>query len=188
MNPLYERFPDYVEVEGSRYRIVTDFREWIKMSELISDNDIPSQKKAELLLGWYIDLPDNLEEAIYKLGDFLSAHALEPYEDVSDSGHKKEEPVFSYSEDAGCIFSAFLNCYGIDLETIPYMHWWKFRLLFEGLPEETEIKQRMMYRNTDLNSIKDKDERKRVREIKKRIALHKKKTPVSDFDIGDIFA
>ena len=25
-----------------------------------------------------------------------------------------------------------------------YMHWWKFLILFEGLPEQAEIKQRMM--------------------------------------------
>ena len=35
MNPLYEKFPDYVEVRGRRCRIVTDFREWIKLSELL---------------------------------------------------------------------------------------------------------------------------------------------------------
>ncbi|MFR3046115.1 MAG: Gp15 family bacteriophage protein [Veillonella parvula] len=75
----------------------------------------------------------------------------------------ESEPVFSYTEDASCIFAAFLEYYGIDLERVRYMHWWKFLILFEGLPEQAEIKQRMMYRKADLNSIKDKEERKRVK-------------------------
>ena len=96
--------------------------------------------------------------------------------------------MFSYTEDAGCIFAAFLEYYGIDLERVRYMHWWKFLILFEGLPEQAEIKQRMMYRKADLNSIKDKEERKRVKEIKKRVALHRKKGSVSDYEIGELFS
>ena len=34
--------------------------------------------------------------------------------------------------------------------------------------------------------IKDKEERKRVKMIQRKIALHKKK--MSDYDIGDVFA
>jgi hypothetical protein len=71
---------------------------------------------------------------------------------------------------------------------VRYMHWWKFLILFEGLPEQAEIKQRMMYRKADLNSIKDKEERKRVKEIKKRVALHRKKGSVSDYEIGELFS
>ena len=50
MNPLYEKFPDYVEVRGKRCRIVTDFREWIKLVELLDDEGVPGRKKTELLI------------------------------------------------------------------------------------------------------------------------------------------
>ena len=46
----------------------------------------------------------------------------------------------------------------------------------------------MMYRKADLNSIKDKEERKRVKEIKKRVALHRKQGNVSDYEIGELFS
>ena len=46
----------------------------------------------------------------------------------------------------------------------------------------------MMYRKADLNSIKDKEERKRVKEIKKRVALHRKQGSVSDYEIGELFS
>ena len=42
-----------------------------------------------------------------------------------------------------------------------------------------------MYRNTDLNEIKDKEERKRIEKIQRQIRLPDDE--LSDFDIGDAF-
>lgn len=187
LNVLYEKFPEHVIVHGIRYPIETDFREWIRFSELVEDDSVPWQIKVELMLRWYcVDVPDDLEAAIYALGDFLAARNLYGADEIIESD--KKEPVFSFSDDAGCIYSAFIDCYGIDLQRIPHMHWWKFKTLFDGLPHNTEIKQRIMYRSTDANSIKDKEERKRVKRIQKEIALKKKNRCMSDYEIGDAFA
>ena len=96
--------------------------------------------------------------------------------------------AFSYTEDAECIYCAFLQCYGIELDTVTYMHWWKFKILFEGLPENTEIKQRILNRTINLNEVKDKEERKRIRKIKKQIALHSTGRIPGDYEIGDMFS
>ena len=190
LNVLYEQFPECVSVQGKDYPIETDFREWIRFSELVEDDDIPWQMKVRLMLQWYLEkVPDDLEAAIYALGDFLSAQKIYLYDDRAEKEENKNlKPAFSFQEDAGCIYTAFVDCYGIDLQTVPYMHWWKFKTLFDGLPENTEIKQRMMYRTIDANSIKDKEERKRVKRIQQKFALHKKKRFVDDYEIGDAFA
>lgn len=190
-NILYEQFPTYVVVHGIRYPIETDFREWIRFSELVEDDDVPWQVKVQLMLQWYRkDVPTDLEAAVYALGDFLSARKLYLTDDEDDTTEDEKEikPAFSFQDDAGCIYSAFVDCYGINLQTVPYMHWWNFKTLFDWLPESTEIKQRMMYRTLDINSIKDKEERKRIRRIQKAIALRKKKRYMNDYDIGDVFA
>lgn len=190
LNVLYEKFPDYILVHGIRYKIETDFREWIRFSELVEDDSVPWWMKAELMLRWYLnDVPDDPETAIYALGDFLAARKLyQESEEVLEEEKKPEEPAFSFTEDAGCIYGAFVECYGIDLQMVPYMHWWKFRTLLDGLPHDTEFKQRVMYRSLDANSIKDKEERKRVKRIQKEIALRKKRRHLSDYEIGDVFA
>ena len=73
MNILFDKFPDTVCVNGEAYRIETDFREWIRFAKLVEDEDIPWQIKCRLLLQWYIDgVPDDLETAVYALGDFLA--------------------------------------------------------------------------------------------------------------------
>lgn len=190
LNVLYEKFPDYVIVHGIRYKIETDFREWIRFSELVEDDSVPWQIKVELMLRWYCgNVPDDLEAAVYALGDFLAARKLyRESEEALEEEKNPKEPVFSFTDDAGCIYGAFVECYGIDLQRVPHMHWWKFKTLLDGLPHDTEFKQRVMYRNLDANSIKDKEERKRVKRIQKEIALRKKRRHLSDYEIGDVFA
>lgn len=65
------------------------------------------------------------------------------------------------------------------------MHWWEFRCLFQGLPDDTGIKQRIRYRGIDLGSIKDKAERRRIRRIQNEIRLPSEK--MSDYEIGNAF-
>lgn len=191
LNVLYEQFPDYVLVHGRKYWIETDFREWIRFCELVEDDSVPWKQKVRLMLNWYKCMPDDVESAIYALGDFLAAKAL--CFDMVDIQNSREderfdEPAFSFCEDADCIYSDFIACYGMDLQEISYMHWWKFKTLFENLPESAEIKKRIMYRTIDTEKIKDREEKKRIKKIQKEIALHKKKRFLNDYDIGDVFA
>lgn len=162
---------------------------WIRFIQLIDDAKVPWQIKCRLLLQWYIDgIPDDLETAVYALGDFLAMKTENAEEDESITGSAPKQ-LYSFEQDAECIYSAFREVYGINLQTIPYMHWWEFQTLFAGLPEKTEIKQRIMYRSIDLRTIKDKDERKRIKKIQEVVALKKKnQRKMTDYEIGDMFA
>ena len=51
------------------------------------------------------------------------------------------------------------------------LHWWKFKALFQGLKEDNKIVQIMGYRGMDLSKIKDKEERKHYKRLKKLYAL-----------------
>lgn len=192
MNILFEEFPDTVRVNSRCYPIETDFREWIRFIQLADDDTVPWHIKCRLLLQWYTDgIPDDIEAAIYALGEFLEANALRNDIDEEEEDRPAIVPkqVYSFEQDADCIYSAFREVYGINLQTIPYMHWWEFQTLFVGLPENTEIKQRIMYRSYDLRNVKDKDERKRIQKIQKMIALKKKNhRKMTDYEIGDMFA
>lgn len=190
LNILYEQFPDHVTISGKSYLIETDFREWIRFMSLIDDDDVPWQMRVQLMMQWYTrEMPEDIEASIYALGDFLAAKELYPDRGGGDDHQDREQkPAFSFEQDAGCIYSAFVDCYGIDLQTVRYMHWWKFKTLFDWLPETTEIKQRIYYRMIDINSIADKDERKRIRKIQKQIELKRKKTCLDDYEIGSVFA
>lgn len=196
MNVLFEPFPDSVRVDGRDYKVVTDFREWIKLHELFMHAQKFSLFELNMILEWYEDeQPVNKTNAVRALQDFLIAkelsteQATENEEDGSEPGEQSGKPSFSFSQDAICIYSDFRAVYGIDITNIRYMHWWQFLTLFYGLPENSQIKERMYYRNVDLKTIKGKEERDRIKRIKKLIAIKDPvKKVVDDYEIGDIFA
>lgn len=193
INVLYQPFPDYVEIDGKRYPIITDFREWLRFSALM-DSELSNTEKAILMLELYKDkVPDNVPLAIEALGTFFVGYELygkqKVYSEEEEHTERREEPVYDYEQDSADIYSSFLSCYGIDLIEVQYMHWYKFRILFETLPGDSNIKQKIYYRSVDLNKIKNKEERKRIREIKESIKIIKKRDiQLSDYDIGDVFS
>lgn len=187
MHILYREFPESVMVSGRSYAIETDFREWIRFLELAEDEEVPWQIKVQLIQQWFSnEVPKDIEQAIYALGDFCSG-----YSDSDDQaeGRGRTKQVYSFEQDADCIYTAFREVYGINLQTVPYMHWWEFQTLLLGLPEKTEIKQRMIYRSIDFRDVKDKNERKRIQKIQKSIALKKKKRArkMDPYEIGAMF-
>ena len=59
------------------------------------------------------------------------------------------------------IWSAFQSRYGIDLLTIPHLHWWQFRALLDDLGEDNRFSQIMQYRGIDTNADGISKERKK---------------------------
>lgn len=185
MNFLYDPLPSAVVVGGRFYKIRTDFREWLKISDFWEKSDVSEQEKAMMLLSVFQEMPpanftqDSMESLI-----LFFRHDENPMTDSSPT-KKSTEKILSWSYDAAYIYSAFLAVYRINLLEIPEMHWHVFLNLFNTLPEDTPIKQRMFYRSVNLSSIKDKNERKRIRKIQKVIRIPQEKINASQ--TGDFF-
>ena len=64
-----------------------------------------------------------------------------------------------------------MSQYKIDLYSIDYLHWWKYKALFKGLTEDNEIVKIMGYRSMDLSKIKDKEQKEHYKKLKKMYAL-----------------
>lgn len=191
MNIFYEEFPDYIEVNGEKYKVLTDFREWIRFSDMLKA-DIPISMKIQFTSEMFLDNVPNIEsEEIFNatmegIVNFISMNDLKiRKEEESSSSEPRRKGVY-YDYDAPLIISAFLQDYHIDLIDIPYLHWWKFKMLLDGLDEKRQIKERIYYRTVDLNSIKDKKEREHIIRIRRRIAIMDDEY-VSDEEIGNAF-
>lgn len=184
MNLFYEELPMSVMVHGKTVRIRTDFRDYIRLLDMLKDKDVKPMDKLLILREYFLDDIEITQFSIDALCDFMSADFSD--REASQTGTGRRKNLFSFSIDYPYILSAFLRDYGIDLIDIKYLHWWKFRMLFDGLSEDNEIKKRIMYRGMNLNEIKDPEERKRIRRIQKVIEL--KQEELTDFDIGDAFA
>ena len=184
MNLFYEDFPEIVSVGGEPVRIITDFREYIRLLVMLKCRELTVTDKYSLVKEYFLEEVFVDSTAIKALEEFITMRVATSGERAGSDKAKKD--LFSYSIDYPYILSGFLRDYGIDLNMVDYLHWWKFRMLFDGLSEDTEIKQRIMYRGIRLSDIKDKEERKRISRIQKAIQLPAGR--VSDFDIGNAFA
>lgn len=188
MNIFYESLPESVCISGREYKIITDFREWIRFSDMLK-SDITDGFKMMFTKEMFLNaLPEPFDfvEILNAFTSFLVMREVQmPISAPTDN--EKSKSNLSYEYDAPYIISAFLRDYGIDLLDIPYLHWWKFKMLLDGLDEKNQIKERVYYRDVDASKIQDKEERKRVLRVKRVIALPES-VYVADEEIGDAFA
>ena len=185
INLLFEELPDTVEVSGNFYRIATDFRDWIAFFDMIADKKIDKKQKMITVLQWFTDgIPDNIPEAYNALTEFASCSEIR--KTSGKSADSSSTPTLSWLYDSAYVLGAFRQVYNIDLIRVKYMHWWEFSALFEALPEDTQIKKRIAYRQIRLSDIRDKSERKRILKIKKTVAFPHE--PVSAEKTGEIFS
>lgn len=192
MNPLYAELPDSVEVNGKKYKVKTDFRDWIRFADVCADYELRPEEKLVLLYEVFEDGgPRDFLKGLEALFGFFTASEL-PRTGRNRSGggtkaKKGERPVFSYYYDSAYILGSFLQAYGIDLRESEYMHWYKFRCLMDALPGKSTLKERVAYRAINPNDIKDNHERGRIRKLQAELEIPMESNALTDADIGEIF-
>lgn len=166
-NILIDKLPNDVEINNIKYKINSDFRVFILIEQLLKDNSFDKKNKVLMALNlFYIDKPSDLELAINEMFNFYTMEFL--YTSKGKKGRRANpQKIYDWDYDQGYVYSAFLTQYGIDLQEVEYMHWWKFRFLFMSLNEDNKIVQMMSYRGINLSDIKDKNERKRYEKLKR---------------------
>ncbi len=140
---------------------------------LMQDRSVSKNNKIAQAIRLYyphIEQISNIEKAVedilwfYRCGKELANSS-------NNSKKNQNSQVYSYEFDDNYIYSAFLQQYNIDLQDIEYLHWWKFRSMFDGLSKDTKIIEIMGYRAIDLRTVKDKEERKRLKKLKQLYSL-----------------
>lgn len=168
MSLLTEIAPWSVDIKGQNYFFDSDFRNFIKFETLMEDSGIDEQKKGELALNLFFDeIPTDIAGAFACILTFYSPNSES---DSKNQSAGKQKRIYSFEYDADYIYSAFLADYGIDLQDIEQLHWWKFRALFKGLKPDNMICKIMEYRATDLSKLKG-EEKKFYQKMQKQFAL-----------------
>lgn len=168
MSVITDKLPTSIIIGGTEYEINTDFRVMIKFENLIFDSTVSDEEKViRSLLGFYKIMPDNAIEAANKLLWFYRCGK----EEAKGGNHKR---IYDYEYDADYIYAAFLNQYDIDINSIDYLHWWKFKALFSGLTDANTFVKIMQYRAADVSNM-DKAEKKFYLKMKKQYEIPKSK-------------
>lgn len=172
-NILLDELP---KITPNNYKINTSYKQGIKFELLMQDNELQKEEKVMLALALFYDkkeinqikTPEELQKRINDILWFYKCNKIE--QNNKGVNARKEKQIYSYEFDADKIYSAFMQQYNVDLQKTD-LHWWQFRSMFESLTDTTQIVEIMGYRAIDLSKIKDKEEKKRYKELKKIYAL-----------------
>ncbi len=150
MNILVDLLPRSIEIDTLKYPINTDFRVSILFEELMQDKDVPMEEKFDLAINlYYKHKPHDKAQAVDRLLWFYRCgKELEQKSSSSKADHKA---IYSYEHDDEYIYSAFLEQYGIDLQDVENLHWWKFKAMFKSL-KDCKIVEIMGYRAVKIDS------------------------------------
>lgn len=131
----------------------------MQLEELFNDDEVDQNERLWLALNLVyecIDLIPDFESAVqgllwfYRCGEPVDKRLVKHAEAV---GTKR---IYDYGQDAQYIYAAFMQQYGIDLCDIDYLHWWKFRAMFNSLGEDCMITKIIGYRATELSGLDPK--------------------------------
>ena len=170
-NILLSPLPTAITICGAEYEIDTDFRTAIRFTQLMQRADVDDVTKLDIAIFMFFGatpLPD-LQEAVARIMQFYRCG-----KDIKKTTGKAVEMaqrIYDYEYDADLIYAAFLEQYGLDLQDIPYMHWWKFRALFSGLSEQTEFLKIVGYRAIKITDSMTKEQKQHYRALKAQYAL-----------------
>ena len=122
---LYDSLPDSITVDGKRYKCDFDFRNVLKMLDILENDDYLPEARDYLALRCVCKrMPKNI-----KAGLQAATNALFPHR--NETGGKK---LTSFEQDADLIRAAFLQAYGINLFH-DKIHWLEFAMLLNAIPE-----------------------------------------------------
>ena len=165
-------YPEYVEVNGKRYKLKTDFRVAIRCNEIAENKKIGDYERALGIICTLfgkdtIDDDENLEQLL-KLAKIYLACGKKIKE-------TNEKPDMSFSKDMDYIEASFMSDFHIDLSNTN-MHWWKFMKLMNGLSNSElgnccVLNRIRNLRNYDVSKIEDAKERQRIIEAQEMVAL-----------------
>lgn len=160
MNILTDKFPTKTIIDGKEYNLNTDFRTCLKIILAFEDDELLDYEKVEVMLKnlYGDDIPFNTNEAIKKAVLFLDCGEQEKEKKVGTQDVSSR--LYSFSKDAKYIYSAIKQTHNIDLETIEYLHWWKFVYLFLDLNPECFFCKIIDLRNKKKKGKLSKEERK----------------------------
>lgn len=166
MNLLIDPLPQKLYIDEKEYPIRWDFRVGILYELLMLDEEVKGAEKPLLALRlFYPEIPPNWKKALEGIQWFYRLGEDEKIS-VRKEKRRKQERIYSFQEDAGCIFSAFLEQYGIDLTEVCQLHWWKFRALFRGLREDTAFCKITGYRAMEIPESMGKEQKEFYRRMK----------------------
>lgn len=151
----------------------TNFRIGIAFELMMQNHKYSIQAKTYQALKLFYPEMNKIKDTKKVIDDIVWFYSCGRSEEKTSQKNRKgkNKQIYSYEFDNDLIYSAFKNQYNVDLEEIEYLHWWKFRAMFNGLKSDNRIVEIMGYRAMELSKIKDKDMKKHYKQLQEEYKL-----------------
>ena len=127
--------PEVVTVDGTPYRVNTDFRDVLEILRWLDGSTDPALTDSER---WYVALalfyrdfslmpPVQYREACEAMATFVQAGRPD--------GGPCTPRLMDWQQDAPLIAAGISKAAGQDVRTLPYLHWWSFLAWFDAIGE-----------------------------------------------------
>ena len=126
---LFEKLPDGVTVDGRFYALDFDFRNVLRMAEILSREDLLPDAMEYLALKCLTKRPKNISKVLAAAKKLL-------FDTIPGNG----ERITSFEQDAPMIRTAFRQVYGINLFR-DKLTWFEFTELLQNLPEGNKYEE-----------------------------------------------
>lgn len=182
---LYESVPSGVTVDGKFYKCNFDFKNVLKMLDIMQRTDIVPEARDCICIKCVYSHRIRAK-TVRKLYEAITDVL---FEKTPETGAKR---LTSFEQDAPLIRAAFRQVYGINLFNAK-LSWFEFTELLHGLPEGNRYEDVIGIRAKPLpapNKYNAK-ERQSLLEAKQRVALHLTEAEAEkkyDADVSKIFA
>lgn len=176
MGLITDVWNESVEYQGKHYRTKAAFDAVLTVQKLYKDEELSSYDKATVALKLLLRSP-------FRIGILSPVQRIELLEEIFDKQVDDKESkndasgrtrTVDFELDGEYIYAAFLQDYGIDLiEYQGRLHWKKFLALFQGLSDDTKIKQIMHIRAMDIPAPTkhNQEQIRKIMELKSYYAL-----------------
>lgn len=130
--------PEVVTVDGTPYRVNTDFRDVLDIIDHLTDpNDSEMERWYIAMALFYEDfasIPEgDYSEAMTKLAEFIEGGQLPP------QNRKPPRRLMDWQQDASMIASGVNKVAGCDVRSLPYLHWFTFLGYFSAVGGGTAL-------------------------------------------------
>lgn len=127
--------PTAVEVNGTEYRVRSDYRDILTIIEALSDAELNEQDKAETMLDiFYTDFSEmpqsDYEDAIRQCVKFINCGEKQREE-------KRGPKLMDWQQDFPLIVAPVNRVLGQEVRSVEYLHWWTWVSAYQEIGDCT---------------------------------------------------
>ncbi|MEF9892099.1 MAG: Gp15 family bacteriophage protein [Anaerorhabdus sp.] len=176
-NFLLDEYPTQIVINEVVYEIDTDFKSVLRIIQLLDDNIFSDEEKIvnSVFMFYREKIPKNMNIAYLEMMNFISIF------NEKKSGNEDKTRIIDYDIDSGLIYTAFIQCYQIDL-SFNKMHWFKFCCLLENLSDsKPSLMHIMEIRTLEIDENYSSKQKSKLRKLKRKYSLEKQEDICNSF-------